>query len=361
MPAKNCQGSRTAPLLRGLGWKQASAARRLVIWPALLVIAVCGAFAAQTVVLVGAGSSVPLPLYHRWAEEYNRRDPAIQMQYMPMGTSEGIKQIARGVSDFGAGEVPLTDEERASSSLVELPVVLIGIVPIYNLPGVHSEVRFSGELLAEIYLGRVKNWNDPAIAKLNPDVSLPNMPIKVVYRPGGKGTNYVFSEFLSKTSPRFREEVGRSPSPKWPIGEPAERSSDMADRVKAEAGAIGYVELQYAAKGNLQYGSVLNATGHFIKASGKSVIAACAAVEGGAWDKFAPSLTNAPGAESYPITSFTWIYVSSKVKDPQRTAALLDLLKWAYADGQRIALQEGYSELPEQLLPRVKARAAALR
>ena len=347
--------------MSGKNLKQSSAARRIVIWSALLLVAVCGAFAAHTVVLVGAGSSVPLPLYHRWAEEYNRRDPAIQMQYMPMGTSEGIKQIAHGTSDFGAGEVPLTAEERDSNGLIELPVVLIGIVPVYNLPGVRQELRFSGELLAEIYLGRVKNWNDPAIVKLNPDLSLPNAPIKVIYRPGGKGTNYVFSEFLSKTSPRFREEVGRSPSPKWTVGEPAERSSDMADRVKAEAGSIGYVELQYAMKGNLQYGSVLNPAGHFIKASGKSVIAACAAVEGGAWDKFAPSLTNAPGAESYPISSFTWIYVSSKVKDPQRTTALLDLLKWAYGDGQRIALQEGYSELPDQLLPRVKARAAALR
>jgi phosphate transport system substrate-binding protein len=178
----------------------------------------------QGVVLVGAGSSVPLPLYHKWADLYNQNNKTVQLQYVPMGTIEGIAQITHGTSDFGAGEVPLTAEERRLGNLTELPVVLIGIVPIYNLPGIQS-LRLSGDVLAQVYLGHISNWNDPAIARLNPGTALPNMPIRVFYRPGGKGSNYVFTEFLSKVNAKFREQIGRSPSPKWPVGQPAERSS----------------------------------------------------------------------------------------------------------------------------------------
>src|SRR5262249_19186797 len=179
----------------------------------------------------------------------------------------------------GAGEVPLSDTERSRDKLVAAPSVLIAIVPIYNLPNVHGELRFSGEVLADIFLGQVKNWNAPAIAKLNPNLSLPDLPIKVVQRPAGKGSNYIFSEFLSKSSSRFKSEIGTSPSPKWPVGVSAERSVDMAQKVKSEAGSIGYVEVQYALQQNISYGSVLNGSGHFVKASDKSITAACAAAE----------------------------------------------------------------------------------
>src|SRR5579871_4053682 len=197
----------------------------------LVCLCVLGVFqphlsAQDTVVLVGSGSSVPAPLYSRWASEYNKRNPKWQMRYLPMGTSEGIKQISHGSGDFGAGEVPLTAAERNEANLTELPAMIVGIVPIYNLPGV-QELKFNGEVLAEIFLGQIKNWNAPQIAKLNPDVNLPNLPIKIVYRPGGKGSNYVFTDFLSKNSPKFKAELGVSPSPKWPTRTPAERSSDM--------------------------------------------------------------------------------------------------------------------------------------
>src|ERR1035438_9946154 len=170
-------------------------------------------FAQEAVVLVGSGSSVPAPLYNKWAQEYNKRNPGIQMKYVPAGTSEGIKLVSHGSGDFGAGEAQLTAAERKEGNLIELPTVLIGIVPIYNLPGVHTELRFSGELLAEIFLGQVKLWNASQISKLNPNVSLPSLPIKVIYRPAGKGSNYVFSEFLSKTSSKFRKQIGTSASP----------------------------------------------------------------------------------------------------------------------------------------------------
>src|SRR5712692_10074712 len=323
-----------------------------------VVLAVCHplGLAQDAVVVVGSGSSVPAPVYTKWGQEYNKRNLRIQMRYVPIGTSEGIKLISHGDGDFGAGEAQLTAKERKEGDLIELPAVLIGIVPIYNLPGVHTELRFSGELLSEIFLGQVKNWNASPIARLNPDVSLPDLPIKVIYRPAGKGSNYVFTEFLSKTSSKFRTQIGTSPSPPWPVGVPAERSSDMADKVKNETGSIGYVEAQYAVKANIPFGLVLNSAGRFIKASPETITAACEAVEAPQWDKFSTSLTNAPGADSFPITSFTWLYLRTHSDDARRAAALADLLNWMFTDGQQLAAQEGYSELPQPLLAKVKTR-----
>jgi phosphate transport system substrate-binding protein len=313
--------------------------------------------AQNAVVLVGSGSSVPAPLYNRWTQEYGKRNPKIQMRYLPVGTSEGIKEISRGAGDFGAGEAQLTDTQRKEGGLIELPVVLIGIVPIYNLPDVQQELRLSGEVLAEIFLGDVKTWNAPQIVKLNPEITFPSLPIRVVNRPAGKGSNYVFTDFLSKVSSKFRAQVGITPSPKWPVGEPAERSSDMADKVKNSPGSIGYVEYQYAVKGNIPQAAVLNPGRKFVKASTESIAAACKAVEAPGWDSFSASLTNAPGADAFPITSFTWIYLHIKSTDATRAAALGDLLDWIYTEGQQFAVQEGYSELPPPLLEAVRKKA----
>jgi phosphate transport system substrate-binding protein len=317
--------------------------------------------AQQTLSLVGSGSSVPAPLYAQWTETYNKRSAGIQMRYLPIGTSEGIKEISHGQGDFGAGEVPLTPTQRTEGNLIELPILVIGIVPIYNLPGVSQGLRFSGELLAGIYLGDIKNWNDPQIANLNPGVALPELPIKVYNRPGGKGSNYVFSEFLSKSSPKFKTRIGTSPSPNWPVGIPAERSSDMADRVKVETGSIGYVELQYAVKGNISIGKVRNPAGNFAKASAESIMAACREVEAPVWDKFSASLSNAPGSDSFPITGFSWLYLRTTSSDPRRAGALADLLNWMYTDGQQLAAQAGYSGLPQELLAKVRAKSNSLR
>jgi phosphate transport system substrate-binding protein len=316
--------------------------------------------AQERTMLVGSGSSVPGPLYNKWAAEYNKRKAEIQLQYLPIGASEGIKQISKGNGDFGAGELPLTAAERAEGGLTELPAVLIGVVPVYNLPEVHQELRFSGEVLAEIFLGDVKTWNDPAIARMNPGASLPAAPINVIYRPAGKGTNYVFTDFLSKTSSKFRTRIGTSPSPKWPVGESAERSADMADKVKAHSGAIGYVELQYALKNNIAFGSVQNAAGRFVKASTETITAACRSIEAPQWDRFAPSLTNAPGEDSFPISSFSWIYVRASSPDAKRGAAVADFLDWIFTDGQQLAGEEGYSPLPQALVAKVRAKAHSL-
>lgn len=334
----------------------------LSLFASVFVITFSGvsAVAQNTVVLVGSGSSVPAPLYNRWAQEFGKRNPNIQMRYLPVGTSEGVKQISHGASDFGAGEARLTDKERNDAGVIELPVVLIGIVPIYNLPDVHEELRLSGEVLAEIFTGEVKTWDAPSIAKLNRDVTLPSLRIQVVNRPAGKGSNYVFTEFLSKVSSKFRADIGVSASPHWPVGVPAERSSDMVDKVKSEPGAIGFVELQYAVKGNVSMVAVLNSAGKFVKATPESITAACQAVEAPRWNSFAASLTNASGTDSFPVTSFSWVYLRTESSDSVRAAAMRNLLDWIYTDGQPLAAQEGYSELPAALLAAVRKKVQEL-
>jgi phosphate transport system substrate-binding protein len=282
------------------------------------------------------------------------------MDYLPFGTAEGITQIENGKSDFGAGEITLSSEERTKSDLIELPAAIIALVPIYNLPGLHQDLHFSGELLAEIFLGEVKNWNDPRIVKLNPGVSLPDMPIQVIYRPGGKGSNYVFTDFLSKTSQRFHEKIGRTPSPHWPVGTAAERSADMGEKVKSIPGAIGYIETQYLGDYHVGAGSVLNPSGRYLRATPETMLAAVHAVMDADWTRVGASLTNASGAEAYPITSFTWLYLR-KPKDAQRAAALNDLLSWMFSDGQGVAMREGYPRLPEPLLVHIRLKTRALR
>ena len=316
--------------------------------------------AQSTLVLVGSGSSVPAPLFSRWTQEYGKRKPNIQMRYLTLGTSEGIKQISHGAGDFAAGEAQLTEQERRVGSLIEMPVMLIAIVPVYNLPDVVPDLRLSGAVLAEIFLGDLKMWNASQIAKLNPDISLPNLPIQVVNRPAGKGSNYVFTDFLSRASSRFRGQIGVTPSPKWPVGVPAERSSDMADKVRNTPGAIGYVEYQYAEKARITHAAVQNSAGKFVKASTDGVIAACRAAEAPNWKRFSASLIDTSGADSCPITSFSWIYVRTKTADSLRSAALRDLLDWIYTNGQQYVSQEGYAELPPQLLAALKDKVKDL-
>jgi phosphate transport system substrate-binding protein len=329
----------------------------------LLILSLSGApaLAQNAIVLVGSGSSVPAPIYSRWAQEYDKLNPNRQMRYLAMGTSEGIKQISHGAGDFSAGEAQLTDQERKEGSLIELPALLIAIVPIYNLPGLHQELRLSGEVLAAIFLGDVKTWNAPQITKLNAEIALPSLPIRVVNRPRGKGSNYVFTDFLSRASSRFRAQIGITASPKWPVGEQAERSSDMVEKVRSTAGSIGFVEYQYAVKGSVSQALVLNAGGRFAKASSESIDAACEAAEAPRWNNFSASLANAPGANSFPITSFTWVYLRTGSSDSVRTAALVDFLNWIYTDGQQFAAQEGYAALPAPLLAAVRKRVSDLR
>ena len=315
--------------------------------------------AQETVVLVGSGSSVPAPLYNRLAQEFNKLSSTTQFKYLPTGTKEGITDISHGSGDFGAGEVPLTSAERSDGNLIDIPVALIGIVPVYNVPGVPTGLRFSGDVLAQIFLGEIKNWNASAIAHLNPDTKLPSTAIHVVYRPSGKGSNFIFSDFLSKSSSTFRARIGTSASPKWPVGESAERSSDMADRVRQQSGSIGYVELAYAIKSGLAQAEVLNPAGKFVKATAATITAACQQVEKPRWEKLTASLTSAQGEDSFPIASFTWAYLRTSASDTSRIRATADFFNWVLSDGQTFAEQEGYPRLPAQMVATIKTKLKA--
>ena len=341
--------------------RQAGCLKRCRMWLALGIWAGLGCTPgfAQTTVLVGAGSTIPVALFAKWGREYSQRNPLARMRYLPVGTTEGIDQISHGTGDFGVGESPLTDKQRREGSLIELPLLLIAVVPIYNLPGGNQELRLSGEVLAEIFLGEVKTWNAPSIVRLNPDMALPNLPIKVIHRAAGRGSNFVFTSFLAKASPRFQAQIGTTASPNWRTGRGVEYSSDVADAVRDEPGSIGYVELRYAMERHLPQAAVLNLSGRFVKASAETITAACTAVEQQRWNNFSASLTNAPGPDSYPITSFSWLYLPGA--NLRHAPALADLLNWMFTDGQRYVRDEGYFELPQPLLAAVRSRFESLR
>jgi phosphate transport system substrate-binding protein len=303
--------------------------------------------AAQEISLAGSGSNVPSPLYAAWTGQYEKLHQNVRVTYLQLGTSESIKEIGQGVGDFGGGEIPLNDSQmqKGKHPLVQFPTVLVAIVPIYKLPGEH-ELRFSGELLADIFLGNIKNWKDARIAKLNPGVELPDLPIAVVHRSSGKGSNYILTDFLSKTSAEWKSRIGRSASPSWPLGIETNRSEDMVAKVSTTPGAIGYVELNYAKRKDIGYGSVQNAAGRFVRATPASIAAACAANEKNVQADFGQSLTNAEGKESYPLVSFTRIYVATSGMDPARRQALKEFWNWALTDGQETASSLGYTVLP---------------
>jgi phosphate transport system substrate-binding protein len=320
---------------------------------AFLQIAVCVGIAAvplaaqQAISLAGSGSNVPSPLYAAWTGQYEKLHQNVQVKYLQLGTSESIKEIGQGVGDFGGGEIPLTDAQmqKGKHPLVQFPTVLVAIVPIYKLPGDH-ELKFSGELLADIFLGNIKNWKDARIAKLNPGVELPDLPIAVVHRSSGKGSNYILTDFLSKTSAEWKSRIGKGASPNWPVGIDTNRSEDMVAKVSTTPGAIGYVELNYAKRKDIGYGSVQNAAGRFVRATQASIAAACTVNEKNIQADFGASLTNAEGKESYPLVSFTRIYAASSGMEPARSQALKEFWNWALTDGQETASSLGYTVLP---------------
>lgn len=317
---------------------------------------------AQTsITLVATGSSLPEPLYVAWGEAYHARHPETQFRYLPEGTADSARKILAGVGDLGGGDapVPVSNAQSSSTPVLELPTVLIGIAIVYNLPDTPGELRLSGPILADVFLGKTKMWNDPAIVKLNPSMKFPAQAIHVIHRADGKGANYILSDFLCKLSPEFLVKAGRGESPKWPVGLSAARSQDMTDKVRATSWSIGYTESNLAQSASLRMAQIKNPAGEFISPSLKSIRAAAS------WakmpDDYRVSLTNAPGKDSYPITSFTWLYVPAKSKDAERGRAVANYLKWVYADGQQIAEERGYATLPNALLNKVIASAAVVR
>ena len=326
--------------------------RRLL--PLLLCAFIALPLAAQTT-LNGAGATFPYPMYSKWFSEYHKLHPDIQMNYQSIGSGGGIRQVIAGTVDFGASDGPMTDDQLKESKLkiLHLPTVMGADVPAYNVPGVTAELKFTPDALAGIFLGRVTKWNDKAIASANPGVSLPDKDIIVVHRSDGSGTTYIWTDYLSKVSSDWQSLVGKGTSVKWPIGLGGKGNEGVAGMIRQLPGAIGYVELIYAVQNKIPYGIVKNAAGNFVKASLESVTAAAASSPKMPAD-FRVSITNAPGKDAYPISSFTWLLIPEQSKDAAKGKILSDFLNWMITDGQKMTEALTFAPLPEGVVQKEK-------
>jgi len=327
---------------------------------ALAVVVALGAgAAAQTIRINGAGATFPNPIYQKWFSEYNKLHSNVQINYQSLGSGAGIRQVIEQTVFFGATDGPMTDEQlrTAPGRILHFPTVLGANVPVYNIPNVTAELKFTGPLLADIFLGKITKWNDPAIAKLNAGVNLPATDITVVHRSDGSGTTYIWADYLSKVSPEWKKRVGVATSVNWPAGVGSKGNEGVSGTVRQTPGSIGYVELIYALQNKISYGTVQNSAGEFLKASVQSVTAAAAEAASKMPPDFRVSITNAPGKGVYPISSFTWILLQETAKDKTQAKAMVDFMKWALSDGQKYAADLGYAPLPEAV---VKLELAAL-
>jgi phosphate transport system substrate-binding protein len=311
---------------------------------------------ADTVTLNGAGATFPNPIYTKWFSEYNKLHPDVQINYQSIGSGGGIRQVLAGTVDFGASDGPMSDEQlgQAKVKILHIPTVLGAVVPAYNVPGVAGEIKFTPEVLANIFLAKITSWNDPAIAKANPGVNFPNQPIIVIHRSDGSGTTYIFTDYLSKVSSEWKSTVGASTAVKWPVGLGGKGNEGVAGQVRQLVGSIGYVELIYAVQNNISYGSVKNSSGNFLKATLEGVTEAAASVKSMPAD-FRVSITNAPGKDAYPISSFTWLLIPVQAKTPANGKILSDFLTWMVNDGQKMTKALSYAPLPDSVAEKVKA------
>jgi phosphate transport system substrate-binding protein len=328
---------------------------------ALLCLALAVPAGAQTT-LNGAGATFPNPIYSKWFSEYHKAHPDIQINYQPIGSGGGIRQVLAGTVDFGATDGPMSDEQlaQAKSKILHVPTVLGADVPAYNIPGVTAELKFTPEALAGIFMGKISSWNDPAIAKANPGVNLPNQPIIVIHRSDGSGTTYIWTDYLSKVSSDWQSQVGKGTSVKWPVGLGGKGNEGVAGMIRQMQGSMGYIELIYAIENKISYGIVKNAAGDFVKASLESVTAAAASVKSMPAD-FRVSITNAPGKDAYPISSFTWLLIPAQSKDAAKGKILADFLAWMVDDGQKMTAQLAYAPLPESVAAKVRVEIKQVR
>ncbi len=327
----------------------------------LLCLALALPALAQTT-LNGAGATFPYPMYSKWFNEYHNAHPDIQINYQSIGSGGGIRQVLAGTVDFGASDGPMSDEQlsQAKVKILHVPTVLGAVVPAYNVPGVTGEVNFTPEVLSGIFLGKITNWNDKAIASANKDVKFPDQSIIVVHRSDGSGTTYIFTDYLSKISSDWANGPGKGTSIKWPVGLGGKGNEGVAGTVRQMAGAIGYVELIYAVQNKIPYGSVKNTSGAFVKASLDSVTAAAASVKTMPAD-FRVSITNAPGKEAYPIASFTWLLIPAQSKDAAKGKIIADFLNWMVDDGQKMTAALTYAPLPVNVAEKVKVEIKQVR
>src|SRR5277367_579092 len=330
-----------------------------IIAASVLALVTAGATAQN---INGAGATFPYPIYSKWFSEYSKDHPNIKINYQPIGSGGGIRQVTEGTVDFGASDVTMTNEQLAAAKIkvIALPTVLGAVVPVYNIPGVSKELNFSGDVIADIYLGKITTWNDPRIAKDNPGVNLPNKAILPVYRSEGSGTTFIFTDFLSKVSPAWNSGPGRGSAVNWPVGIGQKGSEGVSGMVRQSPNSFGYVELIYAVQNKIPYGLVKNAAGKFVKASTDSVTIAAAGAAKNMPADYRISITNAPGADAYPVSSFTWLLIPTHA-DAAKTKALTDFLGWMLDHGESEAAALTYAPLPKQVQDMVRKSIATIK
>ena len=316
---------------------------------------------AQNALLInGAGASFPYPIYSKWFDEYHQKNPNIQFNYQSVGSGAGIKQVTEGTVDFGATDGPMNDDQlkafqaKRGSGILHFPTVLGAAVPTYNVPGVSGALNFTPEALAGVFLGKITKWNDPAIAGANKGVKLPANDIVVVHRSDGSGTTYIWTDYLSKVSDEWKSKVNKNTSVNWPVGLGGKGNEGVTGLIKQTPNSIGYVELIYAAQNNIPYGAVKNSSGNFVKADLAGVSAAAAGAAKEIPDDFRVSITNAPGKNAYPISSFTWLLIPQKFQDAGKREAVKGFLKWMLTDGQNYAEALSYAKLPKEIVEKEK-------
>ncbi len=316
------------------------------------IVLLATAASAQTIQINGAGATFPYPIYSKWFDEYHKVHPNVEINYQSIGSGGGIRQLSAGTVFFGASDGPMTNDQitAAGFRILHIPTVLGGVVPVYNIPDVSAELRFTGKVLADIYLGKVTKWNDAAIRALNPGVNLPGAEITVVHRSDGSGTSYIWCDYLSKVSPDYKKTVGVATSVNWPVGVGGKGNEGVAGLVKQTPGSIGYVELIYAIQNKISYGSVQNMDGEFVRASTETVTNAAASAAKNMPKDFRVSITNAPGHDVYPISSFTWLLLQESPKDVARSRIMVDFTRWALSGGQGLAPQLGYAPIPKEVV-----------
>jgi len=317
-----------------------------------LLFAVAATAGAQSspMLLNAAGATFPYPIYSKWFDVYHTAHPDTQINYQSIGSGGGIRQLLAGTVDFGASDGPMSDDQLAQAKfkILHFPTVLGAVIPTYNVAGVSTDLNFTQKALAGIYLGTITKWNDPEITKANSGVKLPGDDIVVVHRSDGSGTSYIFTDFLSKASDDWKSKVGKGTSVNWPVGLGGKGNEGVSGLVKQTPNAIGYIELIYAVQNNIPYGKVQNADGKFVKADLAGVTAAAASMKDMPED-FRVSITNAPGAKSYPISSFTWLLIPAQISDAAKRDAIKGFLKWMLEDGQKFNEGLSYAQLPKSV------------
>jgi phosphate transport system substrate-binding protein len=322
-----------------------------------LVFAACGGNSGGEVRLQGAGATFPNPLYQKWVSEYGKLHPNIKIDYQSVGSGAGIKQIKERTIDFGASDSPMKNEDlKTAGEILHVPTVLGAVVITYNLAGVTQPLRFTPDLIADIFLGKLKKWNDPRIKAENSGVTLPDADITVVHRSDGSGTSAVFTDYLSKVSPEWKEKVGSGTSPNWPVGLGGKGNEGVTGQVKATPNTVGYVELAYAVQNKLPVGVIKNKSGSFVEPSIDAVTAAAAAALAMTPEDLRVSITDAPGATAYPISSYTYILIYKDQQDAVKGKALVDFLWWGIHDGEKFAKDLMYAPLPADIIKRAEAK-----